>query len=57
MVDTIKSNRDVNFNRRRCGDRSMSINEASASGLCQACDPDWRCYLKGNLRSQEKGDK
>jgi len=31
----------------------MSINEASASGLCQACDPDWRCYLKGNLKGQE----
>lgn len=35
-----------NFNRLRCHDKALSINEANASGLCWCCDPEWNCYLK-----------
>jgi len=35
-----------NFNRLRCHDKALSINEANAAGLCWCCDPEWVCYLK-----------
>lgn len=34
------------FDKLKCDDGDLTINEAQELGMCLCCDPDWKCKFK-----------